>query len=691
MLTQEQWQRLERLPGNELVRPIWGILREAALKIHSEGRESPKLLEMIPRLRALIEHKEIDEGIRSALNQLARTTGLWNYIDLDDADASEQIVAGAATYPELDNITLHRRQLEVLDALRIGRNIILSAPTSFGKSLLIDALLLEPRFKRVAIIVPTIALLDEFRRRLSRRFGERFQIVLHSSERVVRESVIFLGTQERLIGRTDFGRLDLTVVDEFYKLDPSRRDQRHVSLNAAVYGLLNRSRQFFFVGPNIDEVTYSPDIPWDFEFIRTRTATVAVDTLDLSHVASKDEALFGATAAPENWPALVFVSAPDRANGLAAEASRRTAVSATGNEFADWLAENVGVRWPLVECVRRGYAVHHGRIPRSIASRMVAMFNRGTLPVMFCTTTLIEGVNTAAKTVMIYDHKIDGQSYDYFTFSNIRGRAGRLGQHHVGRVMLFERAPAEIQTDVAPTMFGEEEEASDDYLAQLDTEFTSFEQDDRIAALQVTLGLDEAGLKIASRLGLETAHQFKAAVDSNAAESRLLDWRGHPNKSQLKNLISVLTSVPRPQFFGAASKDQLRYLIYSLEFSASFREFLLGHDTSFRSDMKYYDSVFVFLRKCEYDLPQMLSVIEIFAKRHFPNVEYAAYIRALASWFRNPLLRHLDEEGIPIQISERFCRAGDTRASLIQRLAAAAEASDLRLTPFERDWLKTAI
>lgn len=206
MLTQSQWHALELQSGTELSRSIWAVLREAALKIHSEGRESPRLLETIPRLRSLINEKIIDNEIRLALNQLARTTGLWNYIDVEIAETSELIVANAATYPELDNVTLHRRQLEVLDALRSGRNIILSAPTSFGKSLLIDALLLEERFKRVAIIVPTIALLDEFRRRLSRRFGERFQIILHASEKARQESVIFLGTQERLIGRSDFGR-----------------------------------------------------------------------------------------------------------------------------------------------------------------------------------------------------------------------------------------------------------------------------------------------------------------------------------------------------------------------------------------------------------------------------------------------------------------------------------------------------
>ena len=84
------------------------------------------------------------------------------------------------------------------------------------------------------------------------------------------DKVIFLGTQERLLNRDDLGQLDLAVVDEFYKLDPSRQDDRSLTLNAAVYQLLRRSKQFFFLGPNIETVRFSSDSRWRFEFLRTR-------------------------------------------------------------------------------------------------------------------------------------------------------------------------------------------------------------------------------------------------------------------------------------------------------------------------------------------------------------------------------------------------------------------------------------
>jgi hypothetical protein len=130
-----------------------------------------------------------------------------------------------------------------------------------------------------------------------------------------------LGTQERLINRRDLGHLDLAVVDEFYKLDPTRQDDRSSTLNAAVYQLLNRSNQFFFLGPNIETVRYSADTRWKFEFLHTRFATVAVDTFDLRGIKNKQERLIKELKREDNWPALVFISSPDRANKLARQSA----------------------------------------------------------------------------------------------------------------------------------------------------------------------------------------------------------------------------------------------------------------------------------------------------------------------------------------------------------------------------------
>jgi hypothetical protein len=74
---------------------------------------------------------------------------------------------------------------------------------------------------------------------------------------------------------------------------------------------------------------------------------------------------------------------------------------------------------------------------------MVRAFEEGKLKVLLCTSTLIEGVNTAAKNVIVYDSKLNKKSLDSFTFNNIRGRSGRMFRHFIGHVYVFDAPPQE--------------------------------------------------------------------------------------------------------------------------------------------------------------------------------------------------------------------------------------------------------
>ena len=121
--------------------------------------DDPSVLGTVPRLAALIESKDELKSFREAFSALARATGLWNYIDKEIADPRDVVVAETVTAPELGGITFHREQIAALNTLLAGKNLVLSAPTSFGKSILIDALLASEKYRRVAIVLPTIALL----------------------------------------------------------------------------------------------------------------------------------------------------------------------------------------------------------------------------------------------------------------------------------------------------------------------------------------------------------------------------------------------------------------------------------------------------------------------------------------------------------------------------------------------------
>lgn len=682
------WAEISNLEGAALRGAVFRVVQTASYVIQNGETDDPAVLEVVPRLVELIDQRPDDlRSFREMVSSLARATGLWNYIDRESADRPDAFVAEAVTSEELGGITFHREQIIALNALLSGKNLILSAPTSFGKSLLIDALLATGRYKRIAIVLPTIALLDEFRRRLLGRFSGKFQLILHPSEKAEGGPVIFLGTQERLIYRDDLGALDLTVVDEFYKLDPARRDDRSVTLNAAVYKLLRRSRQFFFLGPNIDSVSISSDARWGFEFLKTRFSTVAVNTIDLQQVENKRERLIEEIAEDRNWPALVFISSPDRANELAADVAEQMAVSDFSAEFSTWLADNMGPKGLLSRTVKFGFGVHHGRVPRAVAARMVRMFNEQKLPVLFCTSTLIEGVNTAAKTVMIFDKKINRADYDFFTFSNIKGRAGRLGQHHVGQVILFNEVPEQVSLDVSPSLFGDEDEQPDEYIVHLEEREAPSKSDDRVRDLQQRLGLEEHQLRLLSPIGLDNAVRLRGIARAALEEGAPLIWSGVPLYRQVEACLDVVCRVQRAQTFGAWSVSQLTFYIEQLRRSKTLRQFLLARDGDYKGKPEGYDGIFKFLRACEYGLPQFLSALELFVKQVDASADYSLFVGGLSSWFRAEVLKELDEEGVPIQIAERFHRDGDSKLSLCERLKAAVLADESSLSRFEKDWI----
>ncbi len=57
---------------------------------------------------------------------------------------------------------------------------------------------------------------------------------------------------------------------------------------------------------------------------------------------------------------------------------------------------------------------------------------------------------TSAKNVVIYDNHIGKKEIDYFDYSNICGRAGRLMEHYIGRVINLREPPQkqEVKVDI---------------------------------------------------------------------------------------------------------------------------------------------------------------------------------------------------------------------------------------------------
>ncbi|MFC6495494.1 hypothetical protein [Ancylobacter dichloromethanicus] len=155
-------------------------------------------------------------------------------------------------------------------------------------------------------------------------------------------------------------------------------------------------------------------------------------------------------------------------------------------------------------------------------------------------------------------------------------------------------------------------------------------------------------------IGLETADRIRQEVARRLAVDPTLAWERFPNSEELSMIAEIVFTVRRASELGSNTAKQLAYYISRLSHSETMRVFFIEYDQKYKGDPENYDTIFRFLRACEYGLPQILSVIEIFVRKRHPSTNYRHFINELSHWFRPPVLRELDEEGIPIQISERF-------------------------------------
>src|SRR5690606_30829356 len=150
-------------------------------------------------------------------------------------------------------------------------------------------------------------------------------------------------------------------------------------------------------------------------------------------------------------------------------------------------------------------------IPRAISQFAVKAFNEDKLQFLVCTSTLIEGVNTKAKNVIIYDNKVANEKFDFFTFNNICGRSGRMFQHFIGRVFLFHEPPTEELPLVDFPLFSQTDEVPEKLLMQMDNDDLSQKSKDRVQTLSRNGILSIKTIKANSNI--EPQSQIELATD----------------------------------------------------------------------------------------------------------------------------------------------------------------------------------
>ena len=171
---------------SDRIRYIRGILR----KPFSESLDKFRLLKEVAEIVSSVHHAAQELVLRiierrsefpqynGIINELVKQVGLYPYLKDEELSIRDALALEMHRPEGLDEVVFHRSQSEVYNHLMDGHNVILSAPTSYGKSLVVDSIIASEHYKNIVIIVPSIALIDETRKRLS-VYKDRYKIITY--------------------------------------------------------------------------------------------------------------------------------------------------------------------------------------------------------------------------------------------------------------------------------------------------------------------------------------------------------------------------------------------------------------------------------------------------------------------------------------------------------------------------------
>ena len=431
-------------------------------KLLSKHSSEDELLARKIVIHILNNWKKVDSNVYEMWTDLIETLGFYPYIRKNCADLklpsfADDVRMSYFQSDFLQDTYLHKEQKKISNYLLSGKNLIASAPTSFGKSLLIEEVVASKKYKNIVIIQPTLALLDETRLKL-KKYVEDYKIIVRTSQPFSNEKRnLFLLTAERVMEYEPLPSIDLLIIDEFYKLSLRRKDDRADTLNNAFLKIVNKFHpKFYFLGPNIDGITQGFAEKYDALFYKSDFSLVDCNVIDKSQLIDwgkgdrqidkqKTEILCEVLDQLKNEQTLIYCSTPARARRIAKmyleHVRKNESVKQSQLPLVEWINQNISSEWSLAKELQFGIAIHDGSLQKHIGASIIRYFNEGLLNCIFCTSTIIEGVNTSAKNVILFDEKKGGNPIDFFDYSNIKGRSGRMMEHYVGRIFNFCHIP----------------------------------------------------------------------------------------------------------------------------------------------------------------------------------------------------------------------------------------------------------
>ena len=426
-----------------------------------------------------------------AVNQLDEQSLIYDFdavLNLELALERED----KTVYVGKDSFITTKFQKQLWQGLNNNEGISISAPTSAGKSFIIKKYIKSQFIKKESFtalyIVPSRALInqvsEEFRNDVDVKIIDIKTAYLDDENVKAKQRQIYILTPERCLRLLQKGwqqkiKLDLIFIDEIQNIEESQgrgslfeyvlRELHNLFLGAKIIiagpNIINGAGLFENIFGSVAtpiETTVSPvfqlktivrplkdnkleitlkslfereqkfELQTDFDFRKRYNQSIGVWLPDLIN-------LFG-----RNGQNIIYAPRTDYSGTWAvkyaeAVSSELEETDYILKELIEFLKEEIHEKYYLIKCLNKRVAFHHGKLPDIVRKEIEDGFLSGRIVNLFCTATLIEGVNLPANNLFITSPLKKSERLADFEFGNLIGRAGRLGDSLYGTVYCIER------------------------------------------------------------------------------------------------------------------------------------------------------------------------------------------------------------------------------------------------------------
>lgn len=386
-------------------------------------------------------------------------------------------------------------QLLLLKEIEENNNVVLSAPTSFGKSFLVLEYMKRnmPDFNKIVYVVHTKSLKDEVYSKIKSKFGDDYDVTDNIDEIIDSERYIIIiisDGQNTLEYDID---VDLLIVDEAYNLSKIHSKERHFCIMRTYHKLLVEAKKTILLGPFIENV--EGEDSESFKLIKTNYSPVVQKIIE-------GEDLYNSI------PEKKFIDEIKKGNKTIAYFGSKTKIyeyveylvnNYNEQEYMDpfikWMEDFFPDFWLLPKLMKRGVGLYHSSFPKYINLYNMNKFNKENFKGLITTSAILEGVNTSSKSLIIFDSTA-GKNGDEinkltaFQFFNLCGRVGRLGEEIVGYVYNYGDSYKERYLEKSLPLYIGNEIINDEFDELDDDSFCDNDVKNKLMALLKNINID---------------------------------------------------------------------------------------------------------------------------------------------------------------------------------------------------------